>query len=178
MDLRKEDSCMYQINDYVFYESGGICKVADIRYAPLESMPSDRRYYILQSTHDSNGVMYVPVDNDCIFMRRLFNRREAEDFLPTIPSIPVIEESNAKLLRNKYTEAMRTHAPKEWVRVIKTVYTRAMALSATRSARLSETERSFSETAKRYLYTELALALEKDPHDMENYLVTYFEKAE
>ncbi len=169
---------MFQINDYVFYESGGICKIADIQYAPLEGMPSDRRYYVMQSLHDANGMIYIPVDSDCIFIRRLLDRKGAEELLATITSIGVIEETNAKLLRAKYIEAMKTHDPHEWVRVIKTVYARAAALSNSRTARLSETERSFSENAKRYLYTELALALGKEAREMESYITSYIEQAE
>lgn len=169
---------MYQINDYVFYETGGICRIADIQYAPLQGMPADRQYYVMQSVHDANGVMYVPVDSDCVFIRRLLNRQEAEELLSAISSIEMIEEPNAKLLRAKYVEAMRTHAPLEWIRVIKTVHARIAALPNSRSARLSETERSFLENAKRYLYTELALALGKDTKDMENYIATYMKIAE
>ena len=169
---------MFQINDYVFYESGGICKIADIQYAPLESMPSDRQYYIMQSLHDPNGVIYIPIDSDRIFLRRLLDRKEAEELLAAITSIGVIEETNAKLLRAKYIEAMKTHDPREWVRVIKTVYSRATAPSNSRTVRLSETERSFAENAKRYLYTELALALGKEAREMESYITSYIQKAE
>lgn len=169
---------MYQINDYVFYESGGICRIADIQYAPLEGMPTDRQYYVMQSLHDANGIMYIPVDSDKVFLRRLMNRAEAEDFLSHIEAIGIIEESNAKLLRAKYIEAMHTHEPMEWVRVIKTVQARAAALPNSRTARLSETERSFWENAKRYLHTELALALGMEVGDMESYITSYIEKAE
>ncbi len=166
---------MYQVNDYVFYESGGICKIEDVRYAPLENMPADCQYYVMQSVHDSNGVMYIPVDSDRIFLRRLMSREEAEQLVQAIPIVDVIKEPNAKLLRAKYIEAMRTHEPLEWVRVIKTVYARIAALPASRSARLSETERSFFENAKRYLYTELSLALGMEIRDVEAYFTSRIE---
>ncbi len=166
---------MFQKDDYVFYESGGICKIFDVQYAPLENMPSDRQYYILHSLHDRNGVSYIPVDSDKVFLRRLLNREEAQRLMDEIDQISVIEESNAKQLRAKYMEAMHTHQPLEWVRVIKTVYKR-MNLDPSRPQRLSETERSFAENAKRYLYTELALALGLQENEMESYITNYIQK--
>ncbi len=168
---------MFQKDEYVFYESGGICKISDIQKAPLEGMPADREYYVMQSVHTANGVMYIPVDNEHVFLRKLLNRDEAEALISTIPQVDAIDEPNAKLLRNKYTESMRTHDPVEWIRVIKTVYRRTVG-NANGARRLSETERSLAENAKRYLYTELALALGKDAKDMEQYIVDTLEKAE
>lgn len=166
---------MFQPDEYVFYGSGGICRITDIQTAPLDNMPADRLYYVMQSIHDQNGVIYVPVDSDCVFLRRLLNREEAEALLDEIPAVGTIEESNAKLLRSKYTEAMRTHEPLEWVRVIKTVYRRT-GEKAGRAQRLSETERSFAESAKRYLYSELALALGLQDTDMESYITEHIRR--
>ncbi len=166
---------MFQANEYVFYESGGICRISDIQTAPLDNMPADRRYYVVQSVHDSNGVMYIPVDSDRVFLRRLLNREEAQALLDRIPHIPTIEEPNSKQLRAKYLEAMRTHQPIEWVRIIKTVHRRENAQSD-RPFRLSETERSLAENAKRYLYTELSLALGLPVEEMESYIFDHIRK--
>ena len=157
---------MFELNDYVFYGSGGVCKIVDIQAAPLEGMPKDKLYYILHSLHDKSSVMYIPVDSECVFLRRLVSREDAEALLETIPSVSVIEEPNAKLLREKYNFAMKEHMPLEWVRVIKTVYSR-MNDPKMPSRKISETERSFADNAKKYLYTELSLVLETDAKQIE-----------
>jgi len=168
---------MFQRDDYVYYASGGVCRISDICYAPLEGMPPDRQYYVLRSLHDPNGVNYVPVDSDAVFLRRLLTRQEAENLLEEIPEVPTIEEPNAKALRGKYVESMRKHDPTEWVRVIKTVYQRMRTMAASsHSQRLSDTERSFAEDAKRYLYAELSLALEVPVQEMERYIQTHVER--
>ena len=48
---------MFAKGDYVFYASGGVCRVDDLQYAPLDGMPADRLYYVLRSLHDANGVI-------------------------------------------------------------------------------------------------------------------------
>ena len=166
---------MFQINDYVFYGSGGICRIQDIQTAPLENMPADRQYYVMQSIHDRNGVLYVPVDSDQVFLRRLLSRAEAEELIGRIPTIDAIEESNAKQLRARYADAMHTHQPVEWIRVIKTVHLR-IATRTARTQRISETERTLADTAKRYLHAELALALDLPEAGMEAYLCSRLEK--
>lgn len=174
-DFPKEERTVFQKDEYVFYGSGGICKISDIQISPLEGMPADREYYVMQSIHDKNGTMYIPVDNDQVFLRRLLTREAAEELLDRIPSVEVIIEENAKLLRARYLEAMRTYEPLEWVRVIKTVHRRATDPTRQRQ-RLSETERSLLENAKRYLYTELALALGRSAEDMESYIIDHLQK--
>lgn len=166
---------MFHRDEYVFHESGGICKIADIQISPIDGMPSDRLYYVLKPIQEPNSVIYIPVDSDRIFLRRLLSQEEAKSLLDHIPSVEAIEETNSKFLRAKYNEAMKTHDPLEWVRVIKTVYQRSMA-TGSRGSRLSESERGFSELAKRYLHTELALALDLQPQDMEAYITAHVEK--
>ena len=151
---------MFQIGDHVYYASGGVCKVADICYAPLTGMPKDRQYYVLHSLHDTSSVMYVPVNSETVFLRGLIAKEAAESLMKRISDIEEIHEPNAKLLRAKYVDTMRMHDPEEWVRVIKTVRGRICRLEKhSKTQRISDTERSFAEDAKRYLYTELSLTL-------------------
>lgn len=165
---------MFQRNQYVYYASGGICQVTDVQLSPLDGMPPDRQYYVLHSLHDPNGVMYIPVNSDTVFLRRLLTKEEAENLVEEIPQISPIAESNAKALRVKYAEAMRKHDPAEWVKVIKTVSQRVRRQSS--GSRISETERTFAENAKRYLYAELSLALEVPMQEMEHYIQPYMEQ--
>lgn len=166
---------MFTKGEYVFHETGGICLIEDVRFAPLEHMPADRQYYVMKPMHDPNSVIYIPVDSDRIFLRRLLDREAAEELLDRIPFVRVIEEQNGKLLRAKYTELMHTYDPLEWVRVIKTVYLRAQPQSG-RASRVSDTERAFAERARRHLHAELALALGLREQDMEAYITEHIQR--
>ncbi len=148
----------YQIGEYVFYESGGICLIKDIQISPLDGMPADKTYYVMQSVHDKSGVLYVPVESDRIYIRKLSSRAEAERLLTQIEEIAPIIESNGKVLRTKYLEAMHTHEPMEWVRIIKTAYFRKNE-NPDRIQRLSEAERVLVARVKNLLCAELSLAL-------------------
>ena len=155
----------FQKDEYVFYESGGICKILDVQVAPLDGMPADREYYVMRSIHDKSGMIYVPRDNTSIYMRALLNAEGAEALLATLAQIEPIIEPNGKLLRTKYLEAMQKHEPSEWVRIIKTAYYRKNEFPD-RIQRLSEGERDLVARAKSFLYTELALALDVPDKEM------------
>jgi len=168
---------MFQINDYVYYASGGVCLVSDICQAPLAGMPADRCYYVLRSLHNSNSVMYIPVDSETVFIRSLMSREEAEALLAGLEEIQPFEEPNAKLLKARYAEAMKTHTPAAWVRVIKTVWKRLRRLAeASRTQRLSDTERSYGEDALRYLSAELSIALDRSVNEVERLVRPLLEK--
>ena len=155
----------FQKDEYVFYESGGICKILDVQVAPLDGMPADREYYVMRSIHDKSGMIYVPRDNTSIYMRAILNAEGAEALLATLAQIEPIIEPNGKLLRTKYLEAMQKHEPSEWVRIIKTAYHRKNEFPD-RIQRLSEGERDLVARAKSFLYTELALALDVPDKEM------------
>ncbi len=155
----------FQKDEYVFYASGGICKILDVQFAPLEGMPADREYYVMRSIHDKSGLIYVPTDNETIFMRPLLNAERAELLLKGLSQILPIIEENGKLLRAKYLEAMQKHDPCEWVRIIKTAYNRKNEFPD-RIQRLSEGERDLVARAKCFLYTELSLALNVPEKEM------------
>lgn len=168
---------MFAIGEYVFYASEGVCRIADICKAPLKGMPPEREYYILHPFRGNGGVLYVPTDSENVFLRRLLTADEAQILLDEIPCTEAFEEPNAKALRLRYTEAMRTHLPTEWVRVIKTVRKRTERLAgAPKSQRISETERGFAEDAKRFLYAELSLALNVPVGEMEQYITRHIER--
>lgn len=160
---------MFQKDTYVFYGSGGICLVSDICVAPLEGMPTDRTYYVLRSLYDKSSVTYVPTDSDRVFLRPLLTAAEARALLEEICALSPIEWADAKQLRTAYAEEMGLHTPRGWVRVIKTVKLRASAENG-RGKRLSETERGYAESARRYLVSELALALGCEEREAEQML--------
>ena len=160
---------MFQKDDYVFYESEGICLVTDILRSPLDGMPQDRDYYLLRSIYSKNSVLYVPVDNDKIYMRAILKKEEAEKLVNEIPRLEEICEKDAKKLRATYVELLESHLPSNWVRILKTVRARLQS-SIAKGQRISDTERNVAESAKRFLHSELALALNLEENEVEDYI--------
>ena len=162
---------MFEKGDYVFYASGGICRIEEIAQAPLAGMPADRTYYVLRSLHDANGISYLPTDCTTVFLRPILTANQADQLLQNADKMDLITAPDAKALRARYQEAMRTYQPNEWLRVLKTIQDRAEQMAAAaRTQRISETERSFGEEARKYLYTELSLALDLPDSQIEAFI--------
>ena len=162
---------MFQKNDYVFYESEGVCLVSDVLRSPLAGMPADKDYYLLRPIHSKSGLLYVPVDSDRIYMRPIMKRAEAEQLVNDIPNLEEIREEDIKKLRATYVELLESHLPHNWVRIIKTVRARLCA-ALSNGKKLSDTERNLLESAKRFLHSELALALELPEDEVEGYILS------
>ena len=56
---------LFVIDEYVYYASEGVCRVADICLSPLKGMPADRLYYVLHPMRNNGGVLYVPTAKRC-----------------------------------------------------------------------------------------------------------------
>lgn len=149
---------MFQIHDTIFYPSGGICIIDDIRVVPFDGLP-DRNYYIIHPIDRPQETFFVPVDSDKIRLRHLISREDALDLMHNVTEILPIEETNLKLLKERINESLAQYECIEWFRVIRTVQRHREVLSG-RSKRISDTERAYADTAKRYLYAELATVLE------------------
>lgn len=163
---------MFQIQDTVFYPSGGVCIIDDIRVVPFEGLP-DRNYYILHPVDHPQETIFVPVDSDRVRLRHLIGREEAVHLMEHVHDIDVIEEENIKLRRDLITESMNKHECEEWFRVIRTIYRRAQQGGKTR--RVSDTERAYADTAKRYLYAELSAVLNIPVGQVEDRISQYAE---
>ena len=149
---------MFQIHDTVFYPSGGVCVIDDVRAVPFAGLP-DRDYYIIHPVERPQETFFVPVDSDKIRLRHLIRREEALALIDGADEIAPIEEDNLKLFKERIAEALAKYECAEWLRVIRTVHRHRTALAG-RSKRISDTERAYADTAKRYLYAELSAVLE------------------
>ena len=166
---------MFQINDTIFYPSGGVCVIDDIRVVPFDGLP-DRNYYIIHPIERPQETFFVPVDSDKIKLRHLISREEALALMNNVTEIAPIEESNLKLLKERIVEALARYECVEWFRVIRTVHHHREALAG-RSKRISDTERAYSDTAKRYLYTELSIVLDIPLTEVEEHITRHAETA-
>ena len=156
---------MFQIGSKVFYPTAGVCLIDEVKPLPFPGSNENRLYYCLHPLHRVADRLFVPVDADPPLLRSLISRDEAEELMESVHTIEVIEESNVKLLKDKMNQALNKHDCREWFRIIKTVHFHGIEL-ARRSKRISDTERSLSDTARRYLYGELACVLDNTPDEV------------
>lgn len=77
---------MFNKGDMVVYGRTGVCAVEDICEKEF-SRGNKRRYYRLRPVYQHNNVIYAPVDSDCVFMRNILSRPQAEKLVEHMPEI-------------------------------------------------------------------------------------------
>ena len=157
----------FERNDYVFYASGGVCRVDDVCEEPFAGAPKGVLYYVLHTLAEPKQTIWNPVSNDKVYMRHVMTIKEAEDFFTTLPTLPVLEGDSAKTLREAYISSLKSGEPLAWGRVMRTFLNRKHLAEASLT-RVTDAERGFYESARRLLGTEIALALEISQNEAES----------
>ncbi|MBQ8207903.1 MAG: CarD family transcriptional regulator [Clostridia bacterium] len=160
---------MFEVNEYVFYGSEGICRIDDIVSSPFSDVKIDVKYYVLHSAHGGNSTAYVPVDGASALIRPVMSKGDIAALISKMNELPLFEECNLKQLKEKYSIAIRSGDPSEWVRIIKTVYDRTLN-GRDGGKKVSDAERAYADNAKKYLYKEISTVLGIPTEDVERYI--------
>ncbi len=166
---------MFEVNEYVFYTSEGICQIEDIVSSPFSDVKNDVKYYVLHSTHGGSSTAYVPLEGAASLLRKVMSKNDIDALISKIEDLPFFEESNLKLLKEKYSIAIRSGDPEAWVRVIKTVHDRTVN-GREGGKKVSDAERSYSDNAKRFLYKEISIVLNIPENEVEKYILSKYEQ--
>lgn len=68
---------MFQKKDYIYSETMGVCRVADItNLAPKKGTAVP--YYVLKSVYQKDKVAYIPVENHIVELRELISPEQAQ----------------------------------------------------------------------------------------------------
>lgn len=162
---------MFQVDDYVFYGSCGVCRVEKVCTQPFEGAPRDVLYYVLQTVSEPKQTIWNPVTNEKAYMRYVMSREDVEAFFALLPSLSAFTGENAKQLREAYIAALKSGVPAEWGRILCT-YRGRMRLAEARLARVTDAEKNFFDSARRLLATEIAMALSLSLSEAESQILS------
>ncbi len=163
---------MFKINDYIFYGSGGICRVENICEEPFEGAPKGVCYYVLHTLSEPKQVIWNPVQNDKVLMRPVMTKSDCDALLSSLSSLSPFVGDSAKVLREQYINAIKSGHPSSWGRILVTVKARERAAEA-KLVRVTDAEHNFFDNAKRLIVNELALAKGISLADAEELLLFY-----
>ena len=163
---------MYQIGDYVVYGNYGLCRVKDISALDMEGVSKDRQYYFLTPVSGNHGVVYTPVDNVKVVIRKMVTCDMAEDLLKSIKDVTKIEISVEKEREEKYRACIRSCDGREWIRLIVTIRDR-MKERIEQGKKVTSLDERYLKMAEDYLYTELSVALNIGLSEVPGYINKY-----
>ncbi len=160
---------MYQVNDLIIYGNNGVCKVEEIGIPNIMGIDRKKQYYILSPIYSKGSLIYTPVENSKVTMRRIITIEEAQELIDCIPSIPTIEIGNDKFLDEKFRSAISSQDCEELIKVIKTVYIKQQD-KISEGKKPSQVDERYFKQAEDLLYGELAIVLDMPKEKMKTYV--------
>lgn len=160
---------MFEVGDYIVCGNNGICIVERIGTIDIPDVDPDRLYYILQPVYAKTSVVYIPVDNEKIVMRKVLTKDQVNDLIQHIPEIETIVEMNDKLREERFKECMKKYDCTSWIRVIKTLYLRRQE-RIERGQKVTATDARYLKSAEDNLYGEFSMALGIARDEVEAYI--------
>ena len=168
---------MFKVGDHVVYGTNGVCYVCDITPSPFDKK-DPRTYYVLRPLSGaSTSLIYTPVDNARVSMRPLLGHAEACALLDAIHGIPCIHVAEERGRRTAYRNAIAAADPQSYLSLIKTVEVRRADFFGT-ERRLPDFEIEYDTIARRHLYTELSVVLDRPVKDISEYVAECFALAQ
>ena len=156
---------MFEVGDKIIYGENGVCTVESIGPLEISGAQKDRLYYMLRPLTGS-GRYFTPVDSNA-YMRPVMSRLEAEALIDAMPGIEpaICNDTRFNHVDAFYKELFRQHSCEALVSIVKGLRQR-MSERKTKSSRAEATLKR----AKDMLHGELAVALEIDLKDVEEYI--------
>jgi CarD family transcriptional regulator len=157
MIFGQKGETMFKVGDYVVYGNTGVCKIEDI--GPLSIGSSDKEYYTLVPVYGRNSKLYTAVDSDKVVIRPIMTKQESDALINEMEEIDALRIGDEKRREEIYKETMRTCDCKEWVRIIKTLYSRKMD-RLSRGKKVTSSDERYLQMAEENLFGELAFSLQ------------------
>ena len=161
---------MYQIDDYIIYGSTGVCKIEDICVPDFaKELGIDKLYYKISPVYKTETI-FIPVDTNN-YMRPVITKQEAEELISKMPEISkaTIDNTDHRMLAEKYKLTIKTHECEELIRLIKTVYYRSQDM-INQGKKPGQTDIQYMKQAEELLYGELSIALDIPLNEVKDYI--------
>ena len=156
---------MLQKGDNVVYKCRGIFRVTQVGRLNFSFADRKKEYYTLNSVQDEKEVVYVPVLEENTVLRAPITKEHAMELVNQEENTEVLWVFNEKLREQEYKKCISTYDPKEWMRILKTLYLRTK-----KRGTITSMDKKYQQVAERALYSELAYVLEIPMEQVESVL--------
>ena len=144
---------MLSRGDAVVYKCRGMYKVEEIGTLDFSFADSKKKYYTLQSIENAKDKAYVPTDDEKN-IRRPVSFEEAKHLLDCVDKIEVLSVKNEKFREQEYKDCISDFRPENWVRVLRTLYTRTK-----RRGSMTSMDKKYQMLLEYALYSEMQYVL-------------------
>lgn len=164
---------MFKIADKVVYGETGVCIIEDI--CEKEFIKNQKKmYYVLRPVQANGNIIYAPLENNKIAMRKIITKDQAKALIKQIPSIVENMEATDDLTFQDYKNEIISHNPDKLVELTARIYNKKRVVSLQKK-RLNAIDEKYMKIAENLLFGELAEALEIPIEDVPKYISNVIE---
>lgn len=110
---------MYNVNDVVVHENGGVYRIAAIGKPDFVDGPET--YYTLRSVGNDESTIYVKLNNDKVYMRPVMSRKEAKEYLEQLPEMTAEYEANNKERERLSEQILKSCEVSQYLKLMKAI---------------------------------------------------------
>ena len=148
---------MFEINDYVVYGSGEICRIEEIAERCFDGVHKIK-YYKIAPKEYRNSAYYVPVENAEKEIRRLLTKEEILEIIDSIPQAEAVWYTDRNERKNYFESVLHGDDFTRLVGMIKAIYEERQKRSNDGKKLIASDERAFT-TAEHIIHGEFAFVL-------------------
>jgi CarD family transcriptional regulator len=160
---------MKEVGDYVVFRKE-VCKITEIKENYMKGVD----YYHLVPIYDESLHLDIPVTTDKKYLRDLISEKELHDLIKKIPFIECIK-CDDKTLENRYKELLNSGNLEDYIRIIKTTYSRNQERILNKK-KISDKDNYYFNLAEKYLYNEFGVILNKNFEETKEYIFSCLKK--
>lgn len=161
----------YKKDDYIVYDTYGVCKITDIKQMSLIHGVKAQDYYILSSVNFSGCTYYIPCGNETLLskMRRPFNADEINALLEASKKIEFSWNDNRQQRCDFSKEIMQKGITPELIALIRCFYERKVFLDKNEK-KFSSTDENILTGCEKMINEEFAFSLKLDATAVPTYI--------
>ena len=148
---------MLEIGKNIVYGKTGVCDIVGECEKEL-SRNNRKKYFVLKPLGSDTNTIFVPVENNKVFIRPLISKEEAENLIDRIPEI-VSSTADIELSKEQYELMVSTHNPEDLIGLTARLYTKRKDALANR-IKPGFIDEKYMALAEKLLFGELATVLE------------------
>lgn len=171
-----EKSMTYQVNDAVFYNQHGVCRVADITDKQVGK--TKIKYYVLKPVYDEASTFFVPAENPNLAarMRPILSEESVVSLIQKTPAEEPVWIHDEAQRKERCKEILSKGDQSELLRMIKALYAHQQEQSQ-KGKKLHMSDERFMKEAEKMLYEEFAFVLQIDRDQVLPFIVEQIEGA-
>ncbi len=159
---------MYSVGERLIYGQTGVCEIIDICEKTFIKNQKNL-YYVLKPLNMENNLIYAPVENNKVFMRRLITLEQAEKLICDIPQIMDKICDTAELTKEYYTEKINNHTLEQLVELTAIIYAKKLNVEKMKK-RLNIIDEKYMKIGENLLFGELSTVLDIPLSEVQGYI--------